>query len=289
MTDPTNVRFAFFGTPYVARDTLSALMDAGYVPAVVVTSPPAPKGRGLELTPSDTEVFALEHGLPILSPESLDEEFLRELATYSCQYAIVVAYGKLLPQSVLDAFPMGALNVHYSLLPKYRGASPVESALRNGEGVTGVTVQRMALAMDAGDVLSQREEQIRLEDTTLTLRPRLIQLGAQLLIETLPTFIDGSAVAVPQDAKGVTRAPKIQKAEGELRLSGDAYQNWLTYRALAESPGSFFYAANGAKRVRVKILDAAFRDGNFEVSRIVPEGKSPQDFSYLELVGLSPE
>lgn len=282
-------RFAFFGTPYVARDTLAALLASGYVPSVVVTSPPAPKGRGLSLEPCATEVFAREQGLPMLTPASLDAAFLEELASYACSYAIVVAYGKLLPQAVLDAFPKGVLNVHYSLLPMYRGASPVESALRNGDTVTGVTVQRMALAMDAGDILAQREEPILPEDTTLTLRPRLIQLGSRALIDILPAFIDGTVQAVPQDPEKVTRAPKIAKAEGELRLSGDAYQNWLTYRALIESPGSFFYATSGDSRIRVKVLEARFKDGVFEVLRIVPEGKPAQDFSYLARTGFRPE
>jgi methionyl-tRNA formyltransferase len=282
-------RFAFFGTPYVARDTLATLLLAGYVPAVVVTSPPAHKGRGLALEPCDTEIFAREQGLPVLTPVKLDAAFLAEIRTYACEYAVVVAYGKLLPQAVLDAFPKGVLNVHYSLLPKYRGASPVESALRNGETVTGVTVQRMALAMDAGDILAQREEPILPEDTTLTLRPRLIALGSQALIDILPAFVDGTAVAVPQDHALATRAPKILKPEGELLLSGDPLKNWTTYRALAESPGTFFYATDGGRRIRVKIVDAAYANGTFDVRRIVPEGKPVQDFSYLERAGYRPE
>lgn len=286
---PSTPHFAFFGTPYVARDTLAALIAAGYVPSVVVTSPAAPQGRGLALVPCDTEVFAREQGLPILTPSSLDAAFLEELSAYGCEYALVVAYGKLLPQSVLDAFPKGVLNVHYSLLPKYRGASPVETALRNGDEATGVTVQRMVLAMDAGDMLAQRGESIRPEDTTLTLRPRLIALGSETLIDTLPAFIAGTVEAVAQDPDVATRAPKIQKSEGELKLSDISYKNWLTYRALAESPGTFFYANNGDKRIRVKILAAKYENGEFTVTRIVPEGKPPQDFSYLDVTGFRPE
>ncbi|MES2225298.1 MAG: methionyl-tRNA formyltransferase [Patescibacteria group bacterium] len=273
--------FAYFGTPYVARDTLELLHEAGFTPAVVVTSPAAPQGRGLTLTPTVTETWAREHGIPVLTPGTLDDAFLVELAAYDPDYAIVVAYGKIIPQALIDAFPKGILNIHYSLLPKYRGASPVESALRSGESVTGVTVQQMAFELDAGDVLAQAEEPILPEDTTTTLRPRLIRLGAELLIKTLPGFIDGSIAPVPQDPALATRARKIKKEEGLLDLSGDATSNWNTYRAFKESPGTFFFAHKGDTQIRVKIAEADYKDGAFNVLRIVPEGKKEQDFSYL--------
>lgn len=281
--------FAFFGTPYVARDTLAALLHAGYRPAVVVTSPPAPKGRGLILTASDTEEFAREHGIPVLAPAALDDAFLAKLAAYGCAAAIVVAYGKLLPQAVIDAFPHGIYNVHYSLLPKYRGASPVESALLAGETVTGITLQRLALAMDAGDVIAQAEEPIREDDTTLTLRPRLIGLGSRVLVAHLPALLAGTASGTPQDASQATRAGKFAKADGELSLAADPLTNWRTYRALAESPGTYFYASRDGQRIRVKVARASFTDGAFVVERIVPEGKPEQDFSYLAQNGWMPE
>ena len=144
--------FIYFGTPYVAKDTLQVLVEKGFTPKLVVTSPDAPSGRGLVLTPSDTKTWALEHNLPVRTPEKLDASAITELRALGADYAVVVAYGKILPQALIDIFPKGVLNVHYSLLPRYRGASPVESALLNGDIVTGVSVQRMVYKLDAGDV-----------------------------------------------------------------------------------------------------------------------------------------
>jgi methionyl-tRNA formyltransferase len=283
-------KFAYFGTPYVARDTLALLVDAGYIPSVVITSPDALRGRGMVLTPCETKVWAQEHSIPVLTPSVLDEAFIAELAAYDCEYGIAVAYGKIIPQALIEAFSKGILNVHYSLLPKYRGASPVEMALWQGETVTGVTIQHMVFELDAGDILAQEEVSIDPNDTTLTLRPRLITAGAELLIKTLPAVIDGTATHTPQDSSQATRAKKIKKEEGELSLSpsADGTKNWNTYRALRESPGTYFFAEKEGKRIRVKITDAVFSKGTFEVTRIIPEGKQEQDFSYLAQTGWKP-
>jgi len=280
-----SIPFAFFGTPYVARDTLSLLLEAGYVPSVVVTSPDAPRGRGLELTPSETRVLAEAEGIPVLAPEKLDAAFLNELSSYGVQYAIVVAYGKLLPQEVIDAFPLGLLNVHYSLLPKYRGASPVEAVLLSGEEETGVTIQRLVFRMDAGDILAQRATKIEPDETTWELRERLIRLGAELLIETLPAFISGAVTLVSQDESRATFARKIAKEEGLLSPKDDPDINWKKYRAFRESPGTYFYAVKGDKRIRVKVLKASRKGDMFVIERIIPESKSEQDYSMLAHAG----
>lgn len=281
-------RFVYFGTPYVARDTLARLHTAGFTPSLVVTSPPAPKGRGLALTPSDTEVWAREHDIPVLTPSKLDADAIEEIAGYGSTYGIAVAYGKIIPQELISAFPKGILNIHYSLLPKYRGASPVESALRNGETVTGVTIQQMVYELDAGDILAQEEISIDQSDTTLTLRPRLIEAGANFLIRTLPEFLSGAIQLMPQDSTLATRAPKIAKAEGQLDLAADPAKNWNIYRALVESPGTFFFAEKDGKRIRVKIADAEWKNAAFTVTRIVPEGKAEQPFAYLAQNGWVP-
>lgn len=278
-------KFAYFGTPYVARDTLASLVEAGYVPSVVITSPDAPRGRGLALVPCETKIWAREHGFPVLTPQTLDNSFIQELAGYGCQFGIAVAYGKIIPQALLVAFPKGILNVHYSLLPKYRGASPLETALWNGERVTGVTIQQMAFKLDSGDILAQREVPIEPTDTTLTLRPELIRIGADLLIQTLPAFIEGTARTRTQDETQATRAPKIRKEQGLLDLFADPYKNWNTYRALCESPGTYFFAEKDEQRIRVKIVDACLDDGEFKLLRITPEGKTEQDASWLERNG----
>lgn len=273
--------FAFFGTPYVARDTLAFLVEHGYVPSVVITSPDAPRGRGLTLTPCETKQWALEHNIPVLSPEKLDESAREKILSYRCEYALVVAYGKILPRKMLDAFPKGALNVHYSLLPKYRGASPVEGALLNDEKVTGVTIQKMVFELDAGDVLASREVPILPTDTTRELRPKLIAEGAELLVSVLPAFGEGEIIPIPQDPSAVTHVGKIEKTEGELTLGVDDAENWRKYRAFAESPGTYFFLQRDSKKMRVKIKTAQFEQGVFTPLRVVPEGKKETDFSAL--------
>jgi methionyl-tRNA formyltransferase len=272
--------FAYFGTPYVASDTLAYLLEHGYRPSVVITSPDAPRGRGLVLTPCETKVLAIEHGIPILTPEKITDEVIAEIAAYGCDYGIVVAYGKILPESLIQAFPLGLMNVHYSLLPKYRGASPVESALRSGDSMTGVAIQQLVYQLDAGDILASVEVPIESNETTRELRPRLVQLGAELLVSLLPSFESGTATRTPQDHAQATRCGKILKSEGELNLEDDGRKNWNTYRALAESPGTYFFADRHGKRVRVKILTASFNGTTFTPDRVIPEGK--QEMSYKD-------
>ncbi len=284
----THKPFIFFGTPVVARDTLDLLVAAGYVPSVVVTSPDAPKGRGLTLTPSETRVWAEEHHIPVLTPEKLDAAFLETLTGYGCAYAVVVAYGKILPQALIDLFPLGVLNVHYSLLPKYRGASPVETALLQGETETGVSVQRMVFKLDAGEVLGSKTVAIEPTETTRELRARLVSIGAQVLIDLLPSFEEGTLAGVPQDESLVTFSGKLRKEDGKLSLLGDARTNWNIYRAFAESPGTHFFMSKNDKQLRVKLLSAVFENNLFIPVRVVPEGKKEMAYQDLLNSGWAP-
>ncbi|HWH16566.1 MAG TPA: methionyl-tRNA formyltransferase [Candidatus Paceibacterota bacterium] len=277
----THKPFLYFGTPYVARDTLAYLVEHGYRPLAVVTSPDAPRGRGLTLTPSETKAYAETERIPVLTPERLTDEVIEELCAYGAAYAIVVAYGKILPEKLIESFPQGVLNIHYSLLPKYRGASPVEEALKQGDTVTGVSIQQMVYELDAGDVLAVRETPIAPSETARELRPRLVALGAELLVETLPSFESGTASRIPQDHAAATFSKKIRKEMGEIDLSGDAADAWNRYRAYAESPGTYTFLTKDGKRLRVKIRTAAFEDGSFVPLRVVPEGKSETDFASL--------
>jgi methionyl-tRNA formyltransferase len=274
-------KFVFFGTPYVARDTLAYLFENGYIPALVITAPDAPRGRGMVMTPCETKAWALEHGLPVITPEKLTPEVVEELRKVGADYALVVAYGKFLPQSLLDAFPLGAINVHYSLLPSYRGASPVEAALLNGDTRTGVAIQKMAKEMDAGDVLAVQGTDIEAHETTRELRARLIRIGSELLVRILPEIEAGTVPGTPQDHAAATFAKKINKSEGELDLTGDATTNWRKYRAYAERPGTYFFMEKNGTRIRVKIKTATFEDGKFIPLRVVPEGKNETDYSSL--------
>ena len=284
----THKSFLFFGTPYVARDTLAFLLSHGYRPEVVITSPDAPKGRGQVLTPCETKVYAEEQGLPVLTPEQVNETFIDSLQKYDASYAIVVAYGKILPQKLIDAFPLGILNIHYSLLPQYRGASPVETALLSDDTETGVSIQQMVYALDAGDVLAHTSLSIEPEETTRELRPRLIALGSELLVTTLPAFEAGTLTRMPQDHTQATHTRKIPKEAGALSLTDDARSNWNKYRAYAESPGTYFFMKKEDARIRVKIRTATYTPGTFTPLRVVPEGKNETDYTALLAQGFIP-
>lgn len=265
--------FVYFGTPYVARDTLVRLCDAGYVPSLVVTSPDAPKGRGLALTASPTKEEAELRGIPVFAPEKLTPEAIETIMSDGYEYGVVVAYGKILPESLINRFSKGLYNIHYSLLPKYRGAAPVEAALLNSEAETGVTIQRMVYALDAGPIAGTAIEQIREDDTTTSLRARLIERGTDLLIELLPAIEEGSVSLVDQDESQATHMGKIQKTEGELTVPGNDARNWTKYRAFIESPGTYFFTERAGKQIRVKIVSARFENNRFVIERVIPEGK----------------
>ncbi len=268
-------KFIFFGTPYVARDTLLKLIEHGWRPEVVITNPDAPRGRKQVMTASETKAAAEANGIPVFTPERLDDEFVESLKQYACDFAIVVAYGKILPETLINAFPKGVLNIHYSLLPKYRGASPVEAALLNDDRDTGVTIQKMVHKLDAGDIVAVKTEAVLPDDTVITLRERLITLGSDLLVDALPKYLDGEIQPTKQNEAEVTFASKIKKEDGEIKLEDDASVNWNKYRAYAAWPGVFFMK-NGK---RIKITKAEMdADEHFKILRVIQEGKKEMDY-----------
>lgn len=267
-------KFVYFGTPNVASDTLDILIKSGFVPAVVITSPDAPKGRGLALTPAPTKTLALAHDIPVITPEKLDTDAISAISAFGCEYAVCVAYGKIFPETLINIFPKGVLNIHYSLLPRYRGATPLESALLAGENETGVTIQKMVKELDAGDIITQRTIQIAPEETARELRQRLIALGAELLADTLPDYLAGAIASVAQDASLATFSHKLKKEDGLLSLDASAEENWNKYRAYADTIGTYFFE-NGK---RMKITNAEFARGEFCVLRVIPEGKREMNY-----------
>ena len=267
--------FAYFGTPKVASDTLAILIERGFIPAIVVTSPDAPRGRGLALTPSETKTLALAHGIPVMTPEKLNAETIAAIGSLGCDYAVVVAYGKIFPEELINVFPRGVLNVHYSLLPKYRGATPLETAFLAGERETGVTVQKMVKELDAGDILAQETTEIARDETARELRPRLISVGANLLVNTLPAYVQGDVTPIVQDASCASRTYKIKKEDGLISLDASGDENWNKYRAYADSIGTYFFE----RGKRVKIIKASMKNGKFVIERVIPEGKREMAYS----------
>lgn len=250
----TMTKIVFMGTPKFAVPTLEALADADLYQVVgVVTQPDRRAGRGRKETLSLVKQAALERGLPLFQPESLrTPEALAHLATWEPDVIVVAAFGQILRQDVLGLPPYGCLNIHASLLPRWRG-NPIAAAIMAGDAETGVTIMKMDAGLDTGPILAQRKEPIRPDDTYATLEERLAQLGTELLIETLPPYLAGDLQPQPQPEEGVTYAYRLRKEDGLIDWSRPAVELDRQVRAVTPWPGAFT-ALHGQ---RLKILRAA--------------------------------
>jgi methionyl-tRNA formyltransferase len=239
----TALRIIFMGTAELSCASLQALAgDAKFQNAAVVTQPDRPKGRDLKPQPSPVKSLALRLGLPVLQPErARDEQFIAELRELKPDLILVVAYGQILPPAILDLPRHGCLNVHTSLLPKYRGAAPIQWAIANGDTETGVTIMKMDVGLDTGPIVSQRRTPIRADDDSATLHDRLAQLGAELLVQTIPDYVAGKIQPVPQPAEGASYAAKIKKEDGRIDWNQPAQTIWNRLRAFTPWPGTFTF------------------------------------------------
>ncbi len=235
-----SLHLVFCGTPRFAVPTLEKLVEAGFHVTLIVTQPDRPKGRGLELVRSPVKESALRLNLPITQPERIknNEEFRAQLTSLKPDAIIVVGYGRIIPQWMLDLPPLGNLNLHASLLPKYRGAAPIQWVIANGETVTGVTTMRIDAGLDTGDILLQQELAISLDDTAETLAPRLADIGANLMVETLRGLQDGRISPRPQDDSKSTLAPILKKEDGRVDFSRPAKELFNRIRGFQPWPGA---------------------------------------------------
>jgi len=270
-----DLKFAFWGTPEVASQTLEILKQNGYLPELIVTSPDKPKGRGLEITPPPAKIWAEKNKIPYIQPEKLDD------LKISSDLSIVVAFGKIIPENILNLPKLGSINVHYSLLPKYRGAAPVESAILNGETKTGVSIQKMVYKLDAGAILAQEKIKIEPDERAEELRTRLIKLGGELLVKLLNTSSafgtspqGGGWEGVEQDESQATYSKKIKKEDGLVDLNDDPVKNHNKFRAYAEWPRIYFFRDGK----RIIITDAELKDGKFVIKKVIPESGKEVDW-----------
>lgn len=250
------LRVLFMGSPAFAVPSLIRLLGEAHRLALVVTQPDRPAGRGQALRPPPVKVAAERHGLPLLQPEKLnDPTVLSALADARPDVIAVAAFGQFLPRAVRELAPLGCVNVHASLLPKYRGAAPINWALIAGETETGVTIMRVEAGMDAGPVLFQRAIPILPEDDAGSLHDRLADLGAEALAEALRLLARGEAVWTPQDEAVATQAPKLRDEDCRLDLAGDPVPLVNRVRGLSPAPGAYLVWAGQ----RLKVLRAARR------------------------------
>jgi methionyl-tRNA formyltransferase len=236
-----SVNLVFCGTPRFAVPTLDKLVEAAFRVELVVTQPDRPKGRGLELVSSPVKQRALELGLPTVQPESIkkNEAFRAQLAALKPDAIIVVGYGRIIPQWMLDLPSLGNINLHASLLPKYRGAAPIQWAITRGETVTGVTTMKIDAGLDTGDILLQQEVPILPDDTAETLSPKLADIGATLTVETLRRLQAGSVYPRRQDNAQASLAPILKKEDGLIDFSRPAAEILNRMRGFQPWPGAY--------------------------------------------------
>ena len=292
------MRIIFMGTPDFAVPSLRALCETGEDVVAVITQPDKPRGRGYVLTPTPVKAYALERGIPVYQPETLrGGAFDDTLRTLAPDLIIVVAYGKILPLSVLSCPPLGCINVHGSLLPALRGAAPMQRAIMDGHPVTGVTTMYMAEGLDTGDMLLREEIEILTDDNFETIHDKLAEAGARTLLATLAALRDGTLVAIPQDNGAATYAAKIEKEDRLLDFSRDAEAVHNLIRGLSPIPLAFTHTPDGkllkvpAARVARPAADGSLAapgtvlslEGGIEVAcgrgsvlltTVTPEGKS---------------
>ena len=291
------MRLAFLGTPDFAAICLAALVEAGHEVVAVYSQPPAPRGRGQALKPSPAHVFAEARGIPVRTPVSMrDPDEITAFAALGLDAAVVVAFGQILPKEVLEAPRLGSFNLHASLLPRWRGAAPIQRAIMAGDKTTGVEIMRMTEGLDEGPVLASESLRIDALETAGTLHDRLAATGADLLVRTMAAVERGEAVETPQAEDGSTYAKKIRPKEARLNWAKPAADLDRKIRGLSPFPGAWFEAQTEKGPVRVKALLSRVEDaegepgvalddtmligtgqGAVRLLRVQREGKGPQE------------
>lgn len=288
-----SLNLVFCGTPQFAVPTLEKLATTGFNIRLVLTQPDRPKGRGLDLVPSPVKQAATKLGLPIYQPDKIknNEELKSRLNEINPAAIVVVGYGRIIPKWMLDLPKYGNINLHASLLPKYRGAAPIQWAIAQGETITGVTTMRINEGLDTGDVLLQQEIVISPDDTSVTLAPRLASIGADLMIETLRGLEANAVFPRPQDDAGASLAPILTKEDGRIDFSRIAQEIYNRFRGFQPWPGAFTrfrgrglgVTAMRLASAHLPIRELTFREGQLlvgcsnatalELLELHPEGK----------------
>lgn len=255
------MRIVFMGTPDFAVPSLKMLIQDGHEIAGVFTQPDKPKNRGMKLTPPPVKAVALEHNLPVFQPKILkDEAVQQELADLAPELIVVAAYGKLLPKAVLELPPVGCINVHSSLLPKYRGAAPINWAMLNGEAQTGVTIMHMAEALDAGDIILQASTPIKMNENVEQLYDRLALMGAELLSQAVTELGNGTAPRIPQDESQYTYAPMLNREMSPIDWNRPALEIHNQIRGLVPWPATTMELAGTKFKVFAAFLTGETSD-----------------------------
>jgi methionyl-tRNA formyltransferase len=270
------IKIGFFGTPDYAVMTLEALKEADFTISFIVTQPDRPQGRKMLVTAPPAKVWGETHGIPVLQPESLkDEKIVYDLKKYNCDVFIVIAYGKIIPESILNIPSHKSLNIHGSLLPKLRGSCPIETAILEDIKVTGATIIRMDKEMDHGPIVAMKEVIVTpWPPQADVLGEEIVKAGSELLVSILPKWIAGEIKEVEQDHSQATITKMIKKEDGLIDLSDDPYKNYLKIQAYHGWPSAFYFKDGK----RIKITQASFNDGKLKIEKIIPEGEKETSY-----------
>lgn len=278
-----NPKIVFFGSSRFSVLCLDELKTLNLKPDLIITTPDMPIGRGLKLTATPVKLWAEQNNIECLSPDKLDSVFALKLSTFNFQLFLVASYGKIIPKNFLNLPKYGTINIHPSLLPKYRGPSPLQEQILNDEKNIGVSIMLMDEKIDHGPIISQREVKIidwpvKFED----LEKILAKEGAKLLMETLNPLLDGKLKPTEQNHSEATFTKKIKKENGLLDIeNGNQYKNFLKIQAFTVWPKTYFFVKKGPNKIRVIIKDAEFNNGILTIKKVLPEGKKEipyQDF-----------
>jgi len=279
-------KVAFFGSPELAVNILEKLKISGgstsqdLVPSLIITQPDRKVGRKLVITPPPVKTWANENNISTLQPEKLDSEFIDKLKSQDWDLFIVVAYGKIIPQEILDIPKKGTLNVHPSLLPKYRGATPIHSPILNGDKVTGVSIILLDEKMDHGPIIAQEkitlwENSISEMPTQSQLEKTLAQFGGKLLGDNIPKWLNDQIKPQEQDHSKATFCNKFKSNDALIDLDGDAQENFLKIQAFDKWPKAHYFSAqDGKNKKRILIKKARLENGKLILEKILPEGES---------------
>ena len=274
------MNFVFFGTDDISVSALNAMSDKGMKASLVVTVPDRKQGRGLKSKPVPVKEWADEKGVEVLQAESLrDEKIIDKLREFEENLFVVAGYGKIIPKAILDIPKNSVINIHPSLLPKYRGPSPVRTPILLDDKEVGVTIMKMDEGLDTGDILVSQKYEIDEWTRADFLEKELFKIGGELIAGMADDFVAGKIKGVPQDDSKASETKKIEKSDAKIDLADDPYLNFRKIQAYSGSPRAYFFQDVSGKKVRIIITKAEFLDNKLIIKRVIPEGGKERDFT----------
>jgi methionyl-tRNA formyltransferase len=282
MNHKSKPQFTFFGSSQFSIYVLDELAKLGFIPSTIVTTPDKPQGRKLVMTPNVVKTWAINNGVKVHDPAGVDATFIETLKSNPTDVFIVASYGKILPKELIEIPPHKTLNIHPSLLPQYRGASPLQAAILNDTKNTGVTIMRIDEEMDHGPIVAQKEITMNEWPAYEAFEEMMAREGAQLLANILPDWVTGKIEEKEQNHSAATYTKKSKKEDGLIDLTTDPYLNFRKIQAYHDWPQAYFMIPKEGKDMRVKITAASFAEGKLRIEKVIPEGKKEMSYADFE-------